>query len=65
MMHKLAVDEMIQGKISNYPLVVAVARRAREITEDASLNSKSATEKPVRMAFEDFKSHRYEIYGCD
>lgn len=64
-MHKLPVDEMIKGKISNYPLVVAVAKRAREITEDIISNSKIVTEKPVKMAFEDFKNHKYDIYECE
>ena len=64
-MHKLPVDEMIKGKISNYPLVVAVAKRAREITEDIVSNSKIVTEKPVKMAFEDFKNHKYDVYECE
>ena len=64
-MGKLPVDDMIQGKISNYPLVVAVAKRAREITEDIDLNSKIVVEKPVKLAFEDFKNHKYEIYECE
>ena len=61
-MHKLPVDEMIKGKISNYPLVVAVAKRAREITEDIVSNSKIVTEKPVKMAFEEIKNHEYDIF---
>ena len=64
-MHKLPVDEMINGKISNYPLVVAVAKRAREITEDIVSNSKIVTEKPVKTAFEDFKNHKYDIFECE
>lgn len=60
-MHKLSVDEMIEGKQSNYPLVVAVAKRAREITEDILVHGKIVTEKPVVIAFEEFKDHKYNI----
>ncbi len=60
-MRKISVDEMIEGKRSNYPLVVAVAKRAREITEDIVLNGKIVTEKPVVTAFEEFKNHKYNI----
>lgn len=60
-MHKLSVDEMIEGKQSNYPLVVAVAKRAREITEDILIHGDIVTEKPVVIAFEEFKNHKYNI----
>ena len=60
-MHRLSVDEMIEGKQSNYPLVVAVAKRAREITEDILIHGDIVTEKPVVIAFEEFKNHKYNI----
>ena len=61
-MRRLSVDDMIMGKVSNYPLVVAVAKRARQITEDIIMNSKVVTEKPVKMAFEEIKNHEYDIF---
>lgn len=61
-MLKLSAEEMIKGNTSNYPLVVAVAKRAREITDDIVLNSKVVVEKPVELAFEDIKSGKYEIF---
>lgn len=64
-MSKLSADEMIKGNTSNYPLVVAVAKRAREITDDIIMNGKIVTEKPVKLAFEDIKSGEYEIFDSE
>lgn len=65
MMHKVCVDDIINGKVSNYPLVVAVAKRAREITDDIVMNSKIVEEKPVKIAYNEIKSHKYDIFEPD
>ncbi len=64
-MRKISVDDMINGKISNYPLVVAVAKRAREITDEIITSGKIVTEKPVNIAYKEFKDHKYEIFSAD
>ena len=61
-MRKVSVDEMINGKESNYTLVVAVARRAREITDDIIMNSEIVTEKPVKLAYEEIKNHKCDVF---
>lgn len=61
-MRKASVDDMLSGKQSRYSLVIAVAKRAREIAEQLPEDSK---EKPVLLAVEDFKEHKYEIYEPD
>lgn len=61
-MRKASVDDMLSGKQSRYSLVIAVAKRAREIAEMLPEDSK---EKPVLLAVEDFKEHKYEIYEPD
>lgn len=61
-MRKASVDDMLSGKQSRYSLVIAVAKRAREIAEKLPEDSK---EKPVLLAVEDFKEHKYEIYEPD
>lgn len=72
-MYKPSIDDMLSGKQSRYSLVIAVAKRAREITDD--YNAKRAKEnneeikkkddiideKPVLLAIEEFKQHKYEI----
>jgi len=65
MMRKVCVDDMINEKISNYPLVVAVAKRAREITDDIIMNSKIVEEKPVKLAYEEIKNHKCDIFEPD
>lgn len=57
-MRKPSVDDMLAGKQSKYSLVIAVAKRAREIAEELPEDSK---EKPVLLAIEDFKNHKYDI----
>jgi DNA-directed RNA polymerase subunit omega len=46
---------------SPYMVVVAVARRARQITEDASQKKEIVNEKPVKTAVNDFFTKRYKI----
>lgn len=61
MMKMPSVDEMLLGKQSRYSLVIAVAKRAREIASEAELKGEVLVEKPVNMAIEDFRQHKYDI----
>ncbi len=60
-MYKPSIDNMLSGKESRYSLVVAVAKRAREIADEIEREGIIEEEKPVLMAIEDFKKHKYEI----
>ena len=60
-MYKPSIDNMLSGKESRYSLVVAVAKRAREIADEIEREGLIEEEKPVLMAIEDFKKHKYEI----
>ena len=44
------VADMLKNVGSRYLLVNVVAQRARQISEDAELNHKELTEKPVTLA---------------
>lgn len=46
---------------SYYSLVVAVAKRAREITEEAYQNNEILEDKPVDLAVQDFVAGKYNI----
>ncbi len=61
-MNKLSVDNMLKGKESRYSLVMAVAKRAREITDEIYKEKEEVVEKPVNLAIEDFKRGKYGIY---
>lgn len=60
-MHRLSIDDMISGKKSKYSLVIAVAKRARQIVDESIKSDKIIVEKPVNLAIEDFKQHKYFI----
>lgn len=60
-----SVDEMLLGKQSRYSLVIAVAKRAREIASEAELKGDILVEKPVNLAVKDFKEHKYDIVEKD
>lgn len=46
--------DLLKDHTSRYSLVTAVAKRAREITEDKDLKEKCGTEKPVSYALDEF-----------
>lgn len=61
----LSIDDMLSGKKSKYALAVAVAKRAREITDEMYMKGESIVEKAVNMAIKEFKDHKYEIIEPD
>jgi len=59
MMFKPAMNDILKKDQSYYSLVIAVAKRAREIAEDAEANHQVVVEKPVRLAVEEFARGEY------
>lgn len=47
--------------MNQYSLVIAVAKRARQITEKAELEGQKLTDKPVDLAVQDFVQDKYSI----
>ncbi len=64
-MYKPSIDDMLAGKQSRYSLVIGVAKRAREISDAYNERGEICDEKPVLLAVEDFKNHKYEIIEED
>ena len=69
-MINIDLKPMLKGGISRYSLVSAVAKRSREITDEA--NERKAVdsrdilvEKPVSLAVEDFLEGRYVIKSAE
>lgn len=60
-MHRISVDDMFSGKKSRYALVIAVSKRARQITQECEEEGIISDEKPVMTAIEEFKHHRFNI----
>ena len=57
----LPINEMVKNEGNYYSLVVGIAKRAREIAQEAEENKIILTEKPVQLAIEDFRTGRYKI----
>ena len=53
--------EKIRGKSSRYAVVVAVAKRARDISTEAEASGTILIEKPVSLAIQDFTSGEYKL----
>lgn len=56
-----AVNQIISKNESCYSLVIAVAKRAREISEELYKNGNTLEEKPVKTAVEEIASGRCKI----
>lgn len=46
---------------SPYANVVAIAKRARQISEDAEKNHEIMAEKPLKLAIEEFVDKKYRV----
>lgn len=60
-MRLASVDDMLSGKESRYALVIGVAKRAREIAQEFEEQGIITDKKPVLLAIEDFKNHKYNL----
>ena len=65
MMHRPSVPELLKPGQSYYSLVVAVAKRARDIAQQADDKHEILLEKPVQLAVEDFAKGRYKLIESD
>ena len=65
MMHRPSVPELLKPGQSYYSLVVAVAKRAREIAQEADESGTILIEKPVKLAVDDFAKGRYKLIESD
>lgn len=52
---------VLTNHLSRYSLVIATAKRAREIAETAEENKEIITEKPVSLALEEILNGDFEI----
>lgn len=55
------LNKVLKGKTSRYSLVIATAKRARKIAENAEKNNDIIVEKPVTLALEEFMDGKYEV----
>lgn len=60
-MLKPSADLKIDPSVSRYGLVVAIAKRAREITSEMEKSGQIYQDKPVDLAVHDFMTHPYKL----
>ena len=60
-----AVNQIISKNESCYSLVIAVAKRAREITDELYENGEALEEKPVKTDVEELASGKCKIVNTD
>lgn len=60
-MKRVNVDDLFYGKVSRYSLVIGVAKRARQITQEFEDNCIVTDEKPVLLAIDEIKDHKFNI----
>lgn len=53
--------DLLKDNTSRYSLVIAVAKRAREVSENPVLSEKCGTDKPVTYALDEFLSGKLDI----
>ena len=64
-MIRASIDDMLSGKESRYALVIGVAKRARVIAQNFEDEGIITDEKPVLLAVEEFKNHKFNIIEPD
>lgn len=64
-MIRASIDDMLSGKESRYALVIGVAKRARAIAQNFEDEGIITDDKPVLLAIEEFKSHKFNIIEPD
>ena len=56
-----AMNDILKSGQSYYSFVLAIAKRARDIAQNFKDENVITDEKPVLLAIEDFKNHKYNI----
>lgn len=56
-----SINQIASKNESYYSVVLAVAKRAREIADDLYRNSQILEEKPVKTAVEEFANRKYSF----
>lgn len=61
MMLRPSINEILRDDQSYYSLVIAIAKRAREISQESEDDQIILSEKPVKIAVNEFAAGKYRI----
>lgn len=56
-----AISQILKNNESYYSLVIAVAKRARQLSDDSNKEKSALEEKPVKTAIDEFARGEYKI----
>ncbi len=56
-----AITQIITKNESCYSLVIAIAKRARDIADELCAEGKTLEEKPVKTAVNEFANNKYKL----
>lgn len=65
MLNPSDIEKLKGDKKSRYAVVIGIAKRARDIAQEAEDNGVILIEKPVSMAIEDFEGGDYKMIVSD
>lgn len=60
-MNRPAASEILKNSESTYSLVIAVAKRARDIAVDCEANGIIIVDKPVKTAVDEFYTNKFKL----
>lgn len=60
-MLKLSVNDIVKHNENAYSFVIAIAKRARQISEQAAEEGEILEERPVQMAVQEFVEGKFHI----
>lgn len=60
-----AVNEILKNGESPYSLVVGVAKRARQITDESEEERRILVDKPVKLAVEEFAEGKVKLVEAE
>ncbi|MBR0342135.1 MAG: DNA-directed RNA polymerase subunit omega [Oscillospiraceae bacterium] len=55
------IGHLLEETDSPYALVIAIAKRARDIVSEEEAEGNKLEEKPVTLAIEEFGAHKYKV----
>jgi len=56
-----SITRLLESTKSRYSLVIAVAKRARQIADEADINSDVLDDKPVKLAINDIAENKVNV----
>ncbi len=61
-MSRPAASDLLSGEESTYSLVIAVAKRARQVAEELEAENLPQEEKPVKTAVREFSEGKFKMH---